>query len=612
MKARMNKVQLILHHGEKEKFLNALQEKGILHLEINAQHVSHSLETLMAQRDRLVKAKTLIPADSKHSPDAGATDHNAHEIAQEIQALDTEIDQNNSAVESIDKNIQALAPWGQFEGEYIAKLHERGIEVRFYTAPKKAFLAFNFGEKPIALISEQHGMAYFVAFEKGDSDLPFERLQLPSSSLTQLEQEKDLLKKKIAADLSKLKAFKTATPSLDKEIALLNDQIAYHEASASFQKTEDSIIHHIKGWIPENHKNSIIQFLDDNNIAYILTDPQFADDVPVILKNKKYPGTFESITKIFELPNYQELDLTPVIAVFYPIFFAYCLGDSGYGLIFVLLFGAGYFTFLKNNKVIASLGMILGLFTMVIGILKSGTIFGIPITTQRDIPFFDFFSRFVIIPETGDDPFNAFNVALILGLVQINVGVIAAIIRAWIYESFEASLSSFGKLFIIICTVVLFLGGAQEMEIFAPYQEIAKYGLGAGIVLVLLFNNIRLPILERIGSGVLPLYFIFTGLLGDTLSYIRLFALGISSGILGLVINNIGNQIMGSGFIGIIIGVIFLILGHGLNLFISGLGSFVHPLRLTFVEFYNNAGFKGGGIPFKPFKKESLNIQQES
>jgi V/A-type H+-transporting ATPase subunit I len=81
---------------------------------------------------------------------------------------------------------------------------------------------------------------------------------------------------------------------------------------------------------------------------------------------------------------------------------------------------------------------------------------------------------------------------------------------------------------------------------------------------------------------------------------------------LGLVINNIGHQIMGSGIIGIIIGVIFLILGHGLNLFISGLGSFVHPLRLTFVEFYNNAGFKGGGIPFKPFKKESLNIQQES
>jgi V/A-type H+-transporting ATPase subunit I len=221
--------------------------------------------------------------------------------------------------------------------------------------------------------------------------------------------------------------------------------------------------------------------------------------------------------------------------------------------------------------------------------------------------FFDFFSRFVIIPETGDTPFNAFNVALILGLIQIIVGVVAAIIRAWIYESFAASLSSFGKLFIIISVVTLFLGSAQEVEIFLPFQALAKYGLIAGIAMVLLFNNINLPILERISGGILPLYFIFTGLLGDTLSYIRLFALGISSGILGLVINSIGNQIMSSGFVGIIIGIIFLILGHGLNLFIASLGSFVHPLRLTFVEFYNNAGFKGGGVPFKPFKKESLN-----
>jgi V/A-type H+/Na+-transporting ATPase subunit I len=612
MKARMKKVQLILHHGEKEKFLNLLQEKGILHLEIDEQHVPDNLETLTAKRDKLMKAKSLVLAETEPGARANGSENDPYEISDKIHELVNEIDQNTSALETAEKSIQAYAPWGRFDGDYIDKLQESGIQVRFYTTPKKAFLSFDFAEKPIALISEQHGQVYFVAIEKGDSDLPFEKLHLPARSMAELEHEIDLLKKKNVSATAKLKTYHEDIPSLDKEINLLNDQITYQHASASFKKSEENIIHHIQGWIPGKNQDDIIQFLDANKIAYILSEPRFTDDVPVILKNRKYPGIFESITKIFELPHYRELDLTPVIAVFYPIFFAYCLGDSGYGLIFVLLFGAGYFTFLKNNRVIAALGMILGLFTMVIGILKSGTILGIPITTQRDIPFFDFFSRFVIIPETGDSPFNAFNVALILGLVQINVGVIAAILRAWIYESFEASLSSIGKLFIIICTVVLFLGGSQEMEIFAPYQTIARYGLGAGILLVLFFNNIRLPILERIGSGVLPLYFIFTGLLGDTLSYIRLFALGISSGILGLVINNIGHQIMGSGIIGIIVGVIFLILGHGLNLFISGLGSFVHPLRLTFVEFYNNAGFKGGGIPFKPFKKESLNIQQES
>jgi V/A-type H+/Na+-transporting ATPase subunit I len=611
MKARMKKVQLILHHVEKEKFLDALQEKGILHLEIDDQRPPTDLDTLVAKRDNLMKAKSLIPVVTEVNTPEEVNDQNAYEIADKIQEIATEIDQNTNRLELLEKSILSYVPWGKFEGTYVQKLQDAGIDVRFYVATKKAFHAHNFAEIPVALISEHHGMVYFVAFERDDVVLPFEKIQLPDQSLAELEQEKESLKAKNFKAQAKLSEFHVAVPSLDKEITLLNDHITYQQASASF-RTEENIIYHIQGWIPEKNQDDIIQFLDTNKIAYILTDPRFTDDVPVILKNKKYPAIFEPITKIFELPHYREMDPTPVIAVFYPIFFAYCLGDSGYGFIIVLLFGAGYFTFLKNYKVIASLGMILGLFTMVIGILKSGTILGIPITTQRDIPFFDFFSRFVIIPETGDSPFNAFNVALILGLVQINVGVIASILRAWIYESFEASLSSIGKLFIIISIVVLFLGGAQEMEIFAPYLTIAKYGLGAGILLVLLFNNIRLPFLERIGSGVLPLYFIFTGLLGDTLSYIRLFALGISSGILGLVINNIGHQIMGSGFIGIIVGVIFLILGHGLNLFISGLGSFVHPLRLTFVEFYNNAGFKGGGIPYKPFKKESLNIQQES
>ncbi len=611
MKARMKKVQLILHHVEKEKFLGALQEKGILHLEIDDQRPPTDLDTLVAKRDNLMKAKSLIPVVTEGSTPEIVKDQNAYEIADKIQEIATEIDQNTNRLELLEKSILSYVPWGKFEGTYVQKLQDAGIDVRFYVATKKAFHAHNFAEIPVALISEQHGMVYFVVFERDDAGLLFEKIQLPDQSLAELEQEKESLKAKNSKAQAKLGEFNVALPSLDKEITLLNDHITYQQASASF-RTEENIIYHIQGWIPEKYQDDIIQFLDTNKIAYILTDPRFTDDVPVILKNRKYPSIFEPITKIFELPHYRELDPTPVIAVFYPIFFAYCLGDSGYGFIIVLIFGAGYFTFLKNYKVIASLGMILGLFTMVIGILKSGTILGIPITTQRDIPFFDFFSRFVIIPETGDSPFNAFNVALILGLVQINVGVIASILRAWIYESFEASLSSIGKLFIILSIVVLFLGGAQEMEIFAPYLTIAKYGLGAGILLVLLFNNIRLPFLERIGSGVLPLYFIFTGLLGDTLSYIRLFALGISSGILGLVINNIGHQIMGSGFIGIIVGVIFLILGHGLNLFISGLGSFVHPLRLTFVEFYNNAGFKGGGIPFKPFKKESLNIQQES
>lgn len=608
MKARMKKIQLILHHGERDKFLLALQDLGIMHLEINEHHTPHQLEPLKEQRETLTKAIGFISATDATSNEQ-TSDKDAYQVAGEIHKISNTIDKISAQIEGVQKQILAVEPWGDFDLEIIKKLEDKGIAVKFYTAPEKAFSKYDFGKTPVANISKHRGLAHFITFEQGTTELPFDKIKLPDKSLSALNEEMNELEHDLSEAKESLKKHASDIPVLEMEIKRLNDEISYFMASSSLKKSFGTILYHITGWIPEQKLSDIENFLDKKKIAYLLSDPQPEDDVPIILKNKRYPEVFETITKIFELPHYRELDLTPVIAVFYPIFFAYCLGDSGYGLIFVILFGIGYFTFLKSSKVIAALGMILGMATMVIGIVKSGTIFGIQITEQKDLAFFDFFSKFVIIPETGDTPFNAFNVALILGLIQINVGVIAAIIRSWIYESFLASLSSIGKLFIIICTVTLFLGSAQQIELFLPYQELAKYGLIAGIALVLLFNNIRLPILERIGSGVLPLYFIFTGLLGDTLSYIRLFALGISSGILGLVINNIGNQIMESGFVGIVIGVIFLIFGHALNLFISGLGSFVHPLRLTFVEFYNNAGFKGGGISFKPFKKESLNTR---
>ncbi len=93
-----------------------------------------------------------------------------------------------------------------------------------------------------------------------------------------------------------------------------------------------------------------------------------------------------------------------------------------------------------------------------------------------------------------------------------------------------------------------------------------------------------------------------TGVLGDLLSYIRLFALGISSAILGFVFNSLALSVSGS-VIGVFFMVIILVIGHSINIFMASLGSFVHPMRLTFVEFYKNAGFEGGGRKYTPFRK---------
>jgi len=134
--------------------------------------------------------------------------------------------------------------------------------------------------------------------------------------------------------------------------------------------------------------------------------------------------------------------------------------------------------------------------------------------------------------------------------------------------------------------------------------EIAQYVvLSIAGILIFLLNNIKRNVFVNIGSGLWDTYNMVTGLLGDLLSYIRLFALGVSSSVLGLVFNDIAFSLSGdTPVVSQLILVLILVLGHGINIFMSGLGSLVHPMRLTFVEFYKNAGFSGGGKKYSPFK----------
>jgi V/A-type H+-transporting ATPase subunit I len=257
------------------------------------------------------------------------------------------------------------------------------------------------------------------------------------------------------------------------------------------------------------------------------------------------------------------------------------------------------------------LGIILGSLTTLMGIIKSGSIFGLPLVDTSQVALFAYLSKYVLIPDDQTVVFNAFNVALMLGVLQIFVGVISSIINKIVYDSFKSSLGQFGKLFTITGVLILFLADMQEVAALQPYSMYGTILLYVGIGMVLLFHDMTVSIVPRVSSGLLPLFFIFTGILGDILSYVRLFALGVASSVLGLVVNQIGMQIMEGSAVGAVLGVIFLLFGHTLNLALAILGAFVHPLRLTFVEFYNNAQFQGGGIDYKPFKKLNNELKKE-
>src|SRR6266542_1440156 len=145
--------------------------------------------------------------------------------------------------------------------------------------------------------------------------------------------------------------------------------------------------------------------------------------------------------------------------------------------------------------------------------------------------------------------------------------------------------------------IILHLLNMFYFKILPFYSHIDIY---IGLGLIIFFADPDAGFFKGIVSGIWELFCI-TGLMGDVLSYIRLFALGVSSAILALVINSIAWQIEKVSYIGPVLFLIILLFGHTLNLFVASLGAFVHTMRLTFVEFYKNAGFTGGGNPYKPF-----------
>src|SRR5690554_422686 len=201
-----------------------------------------------------------------------------------------------------------------------------------------------------------------------------------------------------------------------------------------------------------------------------------------------------------------------------------------------------------------------------------------------------------------------FMLSLVLGVIQIMFGKFIMIFNRIKQFGFVYGLSSIGWFLFLLSFIVSFL-----IPSVMPMMGIAhKIVMILSGILIVFFNSPGKNPLVNIGTSLWDTYNMATGLLGDVLSYVRLFALGLSGGILASVFNSLALGLSPSNAVGgAIVFLLIFLFGHTINMFMNVLGAFVHPLRLTFVEFYNNAEFSGGGKRYNPFKKLSDEKQQE-
>ncbi len=599
----MIKYGFLVYHRDFNSFLSKLQELGVVDI-IKQTHTPNEEERgMLGLVNRYTAAINAL--SSRVDPEKKRRkDVDIEEILNEFEDLQKEAEQLEASIRKAQKDLADARPWGEFSPDTIKALENQGINMRFYVSSEKGFSDEWAAENPVEIIARENGNVYFVVLEKDEEiDVQFENqeVKLPSFTFKQKQKEIDEYRKRLNIIDKRFTDLAQYSSIMEEAKGKLVNELEFIAVQSSAEKEAEDTLMVLQGWIPETKNDKLVDFLEKEGVAYITEKAQPHDDAPIELKNNKFAKLFEPIGNLFTSPLYQELDLTPFFAPFFMMFFGFCLGDAGYGL--VLLFGATAYKLMKGKsklRPIMSLVQLLGISTVVFGIL-TGTLFGIELV-NADIAFLDRFRDLFL------DQNQLFSLALIVGALQIIFGMFVKAANQIKMYGWVHAITTISWIVLIVGSAIIY--GLSQLEGYnielmgtEHYVLIGIAGIG-----ILFFNSPGKNPFANFGLGLWNIYNMVTGLFGDVLSYIRLFALGLSSAILGNVFNSLAFGLAPDVPVaGAIVTIIILIIGHSINLFMSALGSLVHPMRLTFVEFYKNAGFTGGGKSYEPFKKQETN-----
>ena len=606
MITKMKKLTFLVYHKEYEEFLNSLRELGVVHIVEKQQGAADNTELQENIRlfNRLAATLKLLQ-NQKHEKNAviateGGTATRGMQVLDEVDALQTEHGKLSQQLQSYAKEKEVLEVWGNFEPTGIQKLKDAGYIIGFYSCSEGNYKEEWETEYNAMIVNRISSKVFFVTVTKAgqEVDLDVEQAKLPAYSLSRLEALYDTTEQAIEGNEKKLVALsETDIPSLKAALKELQSQIEFSKVVLSSEQTAGDKLMLIEGWAPAYSKVEIEAYLNDAHVYYEITDPMPGDNVPIRLNNKGFFAWFEPICKLYMLPKYNELDLTPFFAPFFMVFFGLCLGDSGYGL-FLFLGATAYRLLAKkvtpSMKSIISLIQVLSASTFFCGLL-TGTFFGANIY-DLDWPIVQRLKHAVLMDNN-----DMFRLSLILGVIQILFGMVLKAVNQTIRFGFKYAIATIGWIILLVSTAVSALFSSSEL--LSMGGTAYKVVLCISGAMIFLFNTPGKNIFMNIGLGLWDSYNMVTGLLGDVLSYVRLFALGLSGGILAGVFNSLAVGMSPDNVIaGPIVMVLIFVIGHAINMFMNVLGAMVHPMRLTFVEFFKNSGYEGGGKEYKPFK----------
>lgn len=361
---------------------------------------------------------------------------------------------------------------------------------------------------------------------------------------------------------------------------------------ALLNKTRYTFI--LNGWVPSHLSSAVENGLKKAfTVAYYHQPATDQDDYPILLKNHPLIKPYEIITDMFSVPSARDVDPNPIMAPFFLLFFSLMLSDAGYGL----LLAAGCALLIWKVKVqgnMRSLALFMfqgGLVSIFWGLMFGG-FFGDMLTTLSSGRF----SFPVLWFNPINDPIRLMILSMVFGVMHIFSGMgVKAFILIITGKWMDAVFDIFSWYFIIIGLGGMIIGMTMNVPLLGT---IGKFlAIGGAATIVLFGGRENKNVFVRIIKGITSLYDV-TSYFSDILSYTRILALSLATGVIAMVVNMLGG-ILGFNFFGILLFIVVGALGHALNLALSTLGCYVHTSRLQYVEFFGKF-YEGGGRMWSP------------
>ncbi len=602
---KMNKYAFMVYHREYDAFLMTLRELGVVHVkETNSILDNAELQALLAERKRVgmaIRYCKNLNSQAKGvalAPARGLAKAEGLKLVGKLEEMQEKRVQLQAAKVSLEKDIAYMDIWGEFSYANIRRLKKAGFDVTFFSCPTSKYEP-EWGEKYNAfLVNNFQSVTYFVTITKTGTviDIDAERPKMPDRGLAKLHLAMEQLQDNIKALNNQLGEYaaKQYNTLVELEKNIQNEYNLSNTLVQTDREAGDKLML-LEGFVPAEEAPAMEAALEKDGYYFQELDIQDGDRVPIKLKNNKFSRLYEPITRMFSLPNYAEFDPTPLFAPFFMLFFGLCFGDGGYGLLVLLAC-----TFFKRKvnpdfKPFLTLFQYLGLAAIIVGTC-TGSFFGIALA---DVPAFSKVKDYFVSSD------NLMTFSIVIGLVQIIFGKTIAAFKMKAQKGVKYSIAPFAWVFVITALALAF--GLPMLNLQLP-ETVKTVFIGiavVGLVVAFLYNSPGKNIFLNVGTGLWNTYNMASGLLGDTLSYIRLFAIGLTGAILGGVFNQLAVD-MTEGMnvvVRAICMLLILLVGHAINIGLCTISSLVHPLRLIFVEYYKNAEFEGGGKEYRPFKK---------